>query len=272
MKINLHAGHNPAGKVACGAVGLLDESKENRLINAEMIKVLKSLGHTVYDCTVNNGTGQTDVLKKICAKDNAHSVDISGSIHLNSGRNDKKGDKKQGGYEINAYNYSGKKKEIAEQCVANMKALGFKTHGNPYKVRTNLYYLKHSKNPCLLHEVCFVDDRDDYELYKKVGYKEVAKALAYGMVNKAYKPGTSTSKPSTSKPSSKPTTSKTRYYPKCKNNEDSLIDGLKYVKTDYSFSHRKKIAQGNGISGYRGSAVQNIKLLDLLKKGKLKKA
>lgn len=272
MKINLHAGHNPAGKIACGCSDLLNESVENRLINAEMIKVLKSLGNTVYDCTVNNGTGQTDVLKKICEKDNKHSVDISGSVHLNSGRDDEKGDKKQGGYEIWAYSYDDNKREIAEQCVENMKALGFKTHGDPLKTDKDLYYLKHSKNPCLLHEVCFVDDRDDYDLYKKVGYKEVAKALAYGMVNKPYKPGTSTSKPSTSKPSSKPTTSKTSYYPKCKSNEDSLIDGLKYVKTDSSFNHRKKIAQANGISGYRGSAVQNIKLLDLLKKGKLKKA
>ena len=36
--ISIHAGHNPAGKTACGAVGLLDESKENRLIVAEVIK------------------------------------------------------------------------------------------------------------------------------------------------------------------------------------------------------------------------------------------
>ena len=37
--ISIHAGHNPAGKTACGAVGLLDESKENRLIVAEVISV-----------------------------------------------------------------------------------------------------------------------------------------------------------------------------------------------------------------------------------------
>ena len=29
MKINVHAGHNPAGKIACGAVGLINESIEN---------------------------------------------------------------------------------------------------------------------------------------------------------------------------------------------------------------------------------------------------
>ena len=26
MKINVHAGHNPDGKIACGAVGLIKES------------------------------------------------------------------------------------------------------------------------------------------------------------------------------------------------------------------------------------------------------
>ena len=30
MRINVHAGHNPAGKVACGAVGLINESKSKR--------------------------------------------------------------------------------------------------------------------------------------------------------------------------------------------------------------------------------------------------
>ena len=29
MVINVHAGHNPHGKVACGAVGLISESLEN---------------------------------------------------------------------------------------------------------------------------------------------------------------------------------------------------------------------------------------------------
>ena len=74
MRINVHAGHNPAGKVACGAVGLINESTEARRGKDEVISKLRQLGHTVYDCTVDNGTGQTDVLKKIIAKCNAHTV------------------------------------------------------------------------------------------------------------------------------------------------------------------------------------------------------
>ena len=49
------------------AVGLINESTENRRVKDEVISKLRQLGHTVYDCTVDNGTGQTDVLKKIIA-------------------------------------------------------------------------------------------------------------------------------------------------------------------------------------------------------------
>ena len=56
MVINVHAGHNPDGKVACGAIGIIRESTEARNVKNEVIRQLKGLGHTVYDCTVDNGT------------------------------------------------------------------------------------------------------------------------------------------------------------------------------------------------------------------------
>lgn len=40
MKINIHAGHNPDGKIACGAVGLIEESTEARAIKDYVIKYL----------------------------------------------------------------------------------------------------------------------------------------------------------------------------------------------------------------------------------------
>ena len=98
--ISIHAGHNPAGKTACGAVGLLDESKENRLNVEEVISILSSYGCNVYTATVDNGSSQTNVLNKIVAKTNAHSVAFSISFHLNSGRNDNPGDDRIGGFDI----------------------------------------------------------------------------------------------------------------------------------------------------------------------------
>lgn len=62
------------------------------------------------------------------------------------------------------------------------------------------------------------------------------------------------------------------YYPKCKSTETSIVTALNSVGVDSSFEYRKKIATANGISGYKGTATQNINMLDKLKKGILIKA
>jgi len=50
---------------------------------------------------------------------------------------------------------------------------------------------------------------------------------------------------------------------------DSIVIALKQIKVDSSFTYRKKLANKNGIKNYEGTASQNTKLLNLLKKGKL---
>ena len=52
---------------------------------------------------------------------------------------------------------------------------------------------------------------------------------------------------------------------------NSIVDALKQIGVDSSFEHRKRIAERNNITNYRGTPEQNIKLLNLLKQGKLKK-
>lgn len=188
IRVNIHAGHNPAGRIACGAVGLLDESKENRLVKNELIKYLKQGGVTVYDCTEDNGTSQSDVLKKIVAKCNAHTVDFDFSLHLNSGRNDYNGDGKQAGTEIHISADNKGKRAVAQRILDRMKAIGFNT-SRGIKIRNDLYVLNHTKAPAILIEICFVDDRDDYNQYMKVGYKAVAKAIAEGIMNKTISDG-----------------------------------------------------------------------------------
>lgn len=49
----------------------------------------------------------------------------------------------------------------------------------------------------------------------------------------------------------------------------SIVDGLNQIGVDSSYGYRSKLAKANGISNYQGTAEQNTKLLDLLKKGKL---
>ncbi len=61
-----------------------------------------------------------------------------------------------------------------------------------------------------------------------------------------------------------------QYYPAYKGNLP-LAAVLDTLGIDSSFAFRKKIAQANGISGYRGTYDQNIKLLNLLKTGQLRR-
>lgn len=44
MRIGVHAGHNPDGKIGCGAIGLIKESTENRNVKNEVIRLLKLAG------------------------------------------------------------------------------------------------------------------------------------------------------------------------------------------------------------------------------------
>lgn len=181
-KYNVHSGHNPHGKVGCGAIGLISESKENRLVANEIIRLLNLNTHTVYNCTVDNGVSQNDILSRIVKKCNAHKVKFDFSIHFNAGRKDKKGDGKNGGFEIHVTSKDKGKVKVAERICENMKSLGFTNRG--IKINHNLYFLNATKNPALLLEICFVDDKDDCNLYKKVGYQKIAEEIVKGILNK----------------------------------------------------------------------------------------
>lgn len=62
------------------------------------------------------------------------------------------------------------------------------------------------------------------------------------------------------------------YYPRYKGIGSSIVSALNSVgEKDTSFAHRKQIAEKNGITGYRGTIAQNLKLVKLLKDGKLLK-
>ncbi len=70
----------------------------------------------------------------------------------------------------------------------------------------------------------------------------------------------------------KPVKTKVAYYPKYKGKTGSLVDAMKSLKINSSKKNRERIATLNGIPNYKGSAVQNTKLLNLLKKGRLIKS
>lgn len=69
----------------------------------------------------------------------------------------------------------------------------------------------------------------------------------------------------------KPVKKKIVYYPKYKGKSKSLVDALKSLGINSGKNNRKRIAVLNGIKNYSGTATQNTRLLNLLKKGKLVK-
>jgi len=180
-KVTVHGGHNPSGKIACGASDMLDESTEARYITRKVIKLLKKNGIKAVNCTVNNGTNQGDVLHKICTKCNSVAdADLHISIHFNSGRSDKKGDGKTGGTEVLLTENVSDKGDIAKRICNQMAKLSFTNRG--VKINKSLYFLNHTKAPAILIEVCFVDDKDDAVLYKK-NRDKVAKAIVKAVMN-----------------------------------------------------------------------------------------
>lgn len=178
MKFNVHAGHNPDGKIACGAVGILKESTEARKVVKYLIKYLKAAGHTVYDCTCNDGTSQVDVLNRIVRKCNSHNVDLDISIHLNSGANDKAGNKKTTGSECLIYPGAQKVDSVGANICLQIEHLGYKNRG--VKTSKTLMFLNSTKAPAILVECAFIDDKDDAKLWNA---KKMARAIAIGILN-----------------------------------------------------------------------------------------
>lgn len=170
MKFNVHAGHNPAGRIACGAVGILDESRENRKVRDYLISFLRAQGHTVYDCTCDNGTSQNDVLKKIVAKCNAHSgIACDISLHLNAGGGH--------GAECEIYGTGGNAEKYAKKIqAAIVKRTGYTDRG--VKVRKDLYVLRKTTAPAVLVECCFVDSAADAKVWNP---KTMAAAICEGL-------------------------------------------------------------------------------------------
>lgn len=179
MKINIHAGHNPDGKVACGAIGIIKESTEARKVVAELINLLTLAGHKVYDCTCNDGKNSTNVLGKIIVKCNSHKVDLDVSIHFNAGAHNMEGNGFTTGTEVLIFSKNGGAYEYADRICKSISELGFKNRG--VKERPDLYVLQKTKAPALLVECCFVDDADDVRLYDPTN---MARAIANGILGK----------------------------------------------------------------------------------------
>lgn len=177
MVINVHGGHNAK---APGASGLLNEVAEDRKVKDLVIAKLRALGHTVYDCTDDDGATANACLKNIVARCNSHSADLDVSIHFNAAANDPAGNGRTTGTEVLVYSASSAAAPYAANICAAIAALGFRNRG--VKERPGLYVLKHTRAPALLVECCFVDDADDAAIYSP---EAMAAAIVQGITGQA---------------------------------------------------------------------------------------
>ena len=314
---NIHAGHS---LICRGASGVLDEVTEDRKVKNTVVDLLRTAGHTVYDCTDDSGRTAGENLSAIVAKCNAHTVDLDVSIHLNAGRGDIEGDGKTGGVEV--WGYDNDTKDIGTRICAEIAA-ALEITNRGFKTNQGYYVLKHTKAPALIVECAFVDDKDDADRWNA---EKCAQAIVKGIagsvattqtsqpvhkysVGQTVEYGTSYPAPTLPcgiqyatggsghgtimaivsgqakyclhngvyvndgdirglymAPAPAPQVS---YYPRYTGGSVSIVDALQAVGVESSFVNRQKIAERNEITGYRGSADQNNRLLSLLKNGKL---
>lgn len=247
---NVHGGHN---RIVPGASSYLDEVTEDRKITAGVISLLRSAGHTAYDCTDDAGRTAGANLANIVAKCNAHAADLDISIHQNAALKDP-GDGKTKGVEVFVYSTSSKAKAAAERVCRNIAALGFTNRG--VKVSAGLYVLRNTKAPAMLIETCFVDDKDDADLYNKVGVNAICKAIAEGILNKTI----TTATPANNTASTAKSTSTA---------VPSYAVGKVYT-TQVELNVRKAAGTGNATVGYSGLTA-NAKTHDKDKDGAIDK-
>lgn len=167
----INAGHTLQGK-GTGAVGFLNESKENRAVVAHVIKLLKQLGHSVIDCTIDKSD---NYLKEAVAAANKHKADLAVSIHFNSS-----GDSSANGVETLVYNSSNDyTNKYANAINKEIAALGYRNRG--IKQRQDLYWLKNTTSKAILIECCFVSNKADSDKYNAV---KMAEAIVKGLIGK----------------------------------------------------------------------------------------
>lgn len=188
MIIGIDKGHSTWDKSPCGAIGLLNESKENRLVGDKVIGKLRALGHTVIDCSCDSASDVNEQLAAIVNKANAQKLDLFLSLHLNAGGGT--------GAEIYTTNTSGAKQEAKKLIDTYCNKTGFKNRGHKYK---ELYVLRHTNAPAMLLEMCFVDTENDFKRWNNLVVETIADVIIEGITGQIQ----SENKPAESEPTIK---------------------------------------------------------------------
>ena len=245
-KICIDAGH---GGKDPGATGFGRNEKDDVLKMAIRVgDILAQNGHEIYY------TRTTDIYESVSQKAreaNNFGADFFASFHRNSAKASALG------YETLVYSNSGKAKVCADAANSGMTGLGFRNRGT--KIRTDLVVLNSTKMEAVLFEIGFITNIGDNSLFDSK-FEQIAQVLASAIAKAVG--STISSAGDVSATVTPPASSSSSG-----SGGNSIVDYLKSIGQDSSFSNRAKLAAQYGISNYSGTAAQNLELLNKLKSG-----
>lgn len=165
----MNAGHTSKGAGYGAVSGSYKESQITRAVARELMRLLKAKRHTVYDSTVDEADNTTAYLRDAVRKANDKDVDLVISLHCNASV-------KHTGQGVEVYTWKGDKLDEAVHVCYELSRLGFRNRG--IKDGSNLYVIKNTHAVALLVEMFFLDNKTDQDIYKRIGSKGIAKAIA----------------------------------------------------------------------------------------------
>lgn len=172
MKVGINCGHTISGP-GFGAVGIIGESENTRLVGYNLMDKFAAAGVSVVDCTIDEAESQSAYLAQAVQKANADNLDWFISIHFNASASHE-------GNGVEVYTYEGRQYDDALSVCENIAALGFKNRG--VKAGTGLYVIRKTKAKSMLIEVCFCDNEHDVSVYGANGPEKVAQAIFDGLI------------------------------------------------------------------------------------------
>lgn len=242
------------------------EHSFNATLGLKIKRLLEASGHTVIEAQPAFKP-EVSLLSRTRLY-NRRAVDIVVSIHANANSNDH-----VDGICAFYWHSSVAGKRLAQGVINEIKAKGYETHGNGLHASkrgswTNLHMVRETRMPSILVENGFMTNDepgkdDDFERIFGSEQEEYTDNLAEAYVkaiNNYFGVKSEVKTPSHSVASS---TSKAPTSEDYKGN--SVVDYLNHIGEDSSYDNRKRLAEKFGISGYKGTASQNIDLLNKLR-------
>ena len=177
MKIAITVGHCILKSGLCtSADGVVNEYQYCKMLSDFLEKILRVAGCTVdvIICPERQFTSKNQERTYKLPKINGKKYDLCIELHLNSYNGSAKGT------EVLYCSNTGK---MYAQRVVNKLGTVFTSRG--VKDRPDLYMLNSTDCPAIMVETFFCDNKNDYDIATKLGYGEVAKLIAEGILNKS---------------------------------------------------------------------------------------